>query len=234
MSSDYYNLGCFAKGDIVIAMWMSSAENASPFTATGIANAIDGYVTGLEQDGQATTSVGTNFPQASPYSTRLRLLTDISKLINRKVTLMNIRFLAYDTTNNRGAAGPYQDAATLAAITDSIDPTAGTYSLNDAYMQSRFKDSMIGGWQPNWFRPQFLINGNNILFGELASTFYADGSHLGDRSIGLPLPCCFDMELDVADELRDIEVFAQAAQKVGANYQRYAVQCIAVFRINPN
>lgn len=229
-----FQLGSLLPQNVVVAMWMSSAENAAPFTDTGIANAIDGYVTGLEQCGQATTSVGSNFPAASPYSTRLRLLTDISRLKGKKCTLLSVEFCAFDTTNNRGAAGPYQDAATLAAITDTVDPAAGSYSLNDAYMQSRFKNSLVGGWQPNWFRPQFFVNGQNVLFGEMGSTNFANGGHLGDKSIGLPLPCCFDGEFQLLEEIDTIEVFAQAAQKVGANYQRYAVQCIALFQINPS
>lgn len=203
-------------------LFISSTQATAVQTDGHIPNAANGYLAELEAVGQAAATVGTERLQASPYSTRLRPLTDLQGVYTRNESLLvNINFWAYDTTLEGSAV---QDAATLASIYASR-------SANDAYAQSPFINSLIGSWQPNFFRPAFRINGRNVLMGLHASAF-GGNANLGDLSIGIPIPCCFQPRLSFGGGINSIDVAAQAAQRVGGLFQRYAVLCLAEFLIS--
>lgn len=203
-------------------LFMSSTQATAVQTDTFIANSASGYATELEATGQAAATVGTERLQATPYSTRLRPLTDLQGVYTKNESLLlNLNFWVYDTTLEGSVV---QDAATLASIYASR-------SANDAFAQSPFINSMVGGWQPNFFRPAFRVNGRNVLMGLHASAF-GTNANAGDLSIGVPMPCCFQPRLSFGGGISSIDVAAQAAQKVGAMFQRYAVLCLAEFLIS--
>lgn len=201
------------------AIWASTTQNAAVLTGSHITSTNDGYVNELLAIGQADTSPGLPTPAVSPYSTQLRPVSDLSVLYRaRQCVLRKIEFKAYDTTLS-GAAG--QDAATLTAIFNSIS------SQNDVYVQSLFRNGEMGGWQPNWFRPSFSVNGKDIFAG-LSQSQFDNKANLGDLSIGLPLPYCREDYVNCG-KVEELKVYAQAAQYVAGKYQRYLVLCLAEF-----
>ncbi len=210
------------RSEVVLGLWASSVEEEQPFTESGVSNAHDGYITEMLKVGQAASEPGGDKMIASPYSDRLRPLFDVKRIMGRSnVYLSKLRFRAFDTTKE--GATPPQDADTLTAIFDSLD------TVSNAYVQSRFLNGEVGGWQPNWFRPEVIVDSRVIL--DSQSTNF--GNHRGDLSIGLSLPWCSPegMLIYLGRIDSKIEVSAQAVQKVGDTYQRYLVVCEAEFVI---
>jgi hypothetical protein len=139
-------------------------------------------------------------------------------------------FQAYDTMTPSGTG---QDATTNTTVTDSVTPGTAGYSSSNAYMQSRFRNAVVGGWQPNWFRPRLLIDGRAVFFRSLDVTSL--GTRAGDLSIGLSLPWCWRGDCTLGRITSGIEVHAGAWQRIdnGSNvkYVRYAIDCELVFII---
>lgn len=220
---------------IVLTKWFSSTDTSRAGEPTHIGNTTAGMWPEIERLGQAATDVGSGTLQYSTtgdglaYSTRLRPISDISRLYERQhVRIIWMAFNAYDTTTTGGTG---QDAATLTAISDSLAST------NDGYMQSRFRNSVLAGWQPNWFRPRILIDGRPVFFGPLDTTTL--GSRLGDLSIGLTLPYCWRGDMRIGRINKGIAVYAQAAQRIDLGggverYQRYPVDAEIAFLIDDN
>lgn len=203
-------------------LFFSSTQANAVHTDAHITNADNGYATEMKAVGQAAATVGSERLVASPYTTRLRPVSYTQGLVSKNPSLLlSVNFYAYDTTLE-GAIE--QDAATLTSIYSSR-------SANDAYAQSPFINSFIGSWQPNYFRPAFLVNGRNVLSGLHASAL-GTNANKGDLSIGVPLPCCFQPRLSFGKGISKVEVSAQAAQQVSTLFQRYAILCLAEFLIS--
>jgi len=234
ISCDLSHIQCDERR-VVLTKWFSSTDTTRAFDPNHVGNTTDGMWPEIERLGQAATDVGSGVVQYStagdglPYSTRLRPVSDISRLYERQhVRMIWMVFHAYDTTVTGGTG---QDSATLTAITDSLA------SANGSYMQSRFRNAVVSGWQPNWFRPKVLIDGRPILFGPLDTTTL--GSRLGDLSIGLTLPYCWRGDMRIGRINKGVAVYAQAAQRIdlGAGvvrYQRYAIDAEIAFLIDDN
>lgn len=206
----------------VVALW-GSCNAIDPNNNASVTDGHTGYVTALQAIGQADALPGTPSPAAAPYGTRLRPLTDLAPIYQaRKVILRRIEFKVYDPTLS-GASG--QHAATLTAISNSIS------SQNDMFAQSSFRNGELGGWQPNWFRPRFVVNGVNLFRG-LDKSALGNQANKGDLSIGLPLPYCHEDYFDL-EKVESIEVSAQAVQYISdtGRFQRYFVQCLCDFLI---
>lgn len=216
-------------GSVVVARFISTTETNQDQTAAHIGALSTSYLLELEKLGQGNAAPGSPKITAAPYSTRLRPLSSHRRIYDAlQVTLNRIEFHALDTTL---AGSAYQDATTLAAITDSVTPGSASYSVNDAYMQSRFRNAHIGGWQPNFFRPRLLVNGASVLFNDLHSSYWDDDTHLGDSSIGLDIPCCVEGSI-LLGRVKTLDVFAQAGQIVGSVIQRYPILCTMYLTIN--
>lgn len=221
-STSHAHLSDGAAVNKLVAMW-GSCNSLDPLQDAAVPDAHTGYVTALAAIGQAGTAPGASSPSASPYTTLLRPLTDLTPIYQaRKVILRRIEFKVYDPTLS-GAAG--QDAATLSAISSSIA------SQNDMFAQSAFRSGELGGWQPNFFRPRWVVNGVNLFRG-LEKTGLGTQGNRGDASIGLPLPYCHEDYFDLG-KVESIEVYAQAAQYISTTntFQRYFVQCLCDFLI---
>jgi hypothetical protein len=227
----------FREDQVVIARFFSSTDTNLTPSAAHIADTVDGYVTELERLAQATATTGTAKLQYDvglglPYSTRLRPISDLQPLIGRgSVRLISIMFQAYDTM---APSGTGQDATTNSTVTDSVTPGTAGYSSANAYMQSRFRNAVVGGWQPNWFRPRLLIDGRAVFFRSLDVTSL--GTRAGDMSIGLSLPWCWRGDCTLGRITRGIEVHAGAWQRIdngsgNVKYVRYAIDCELVFII---
>ena len=169
----------------LFALFISSVETAAPQTNAHIANTITGGRDGLLECGQAATAMGTATLTSSPFSTRLRPVSDISNFGDYDyLFLTKAEFRAYDVTLTGDAD---QDAQILTEIVDSLTST------NDAYVQSRFRFAEIDGWQPNFFRPSLRLKEGSDVFASLnSSNFTGNKANKGDLSIGLSLPYEFN------------------------------------------
>lgn len=200
-------------------IWVSSTEYAGTQTDAH-ADSIADLMTELQQLGQANAAPGSAILQAAPYPTRLRPVTDLSQLIGRDAILTRIEYYAIDTTLWDGATqGTGQNATVVAAIEDSLA------DATDAYVASRFRNGVIGSWQPNWFRPEIRINGQPVLFGNLSRTNFGNHANAADAGWGLPLPYCDDNLYISLGNVTSIDLQAQAAQEVGGLLQRYPIIC---------
>lgn len=211
-----------------VVKWFSSSEATAAQTNAHIADAVTGYLAELLTLGQANAAIGSPGLVGPPYSTRLRPLCTLD-FIRRadRVYLKKLQFQIYDTTFWDGAnAGAGQDDAVVSEIETS------TSTATDSYAASKFRNAHPPPWVPNFFRPAFIVNGKNVL-GSVGVTAFGNGQNAGDLSNGLPLYCCFDFSsiLMDLDRVRELEVYAQAAQFVTgeAKWQRYPVECIAEF-----
>lgn len=221
--------------DVVVAIWGSTAATEYPLTAsgitTGVTDAVNGYEVELDKCGQANANPGTQFASVAPYGTLLRPLTDLSRLTdvnNKKVVLVQLQWFAIDSTRLKDDAGSYQNNAVLTDLFNSLDAS----NPNNAYMQSRFKNALIGGWLPNWFRPMVRVNGREVIYESLARSGFATlPNHAGDLSMGLPLPHCIEGEFNLG-QVTSIELWAQAAQRVGTLLQRYPIVAVGTFLID--
>jgi hypothetical protein len=209
--------------DTVLAMFMSSTEYTAPFTDTHITNEYYGYYNELLATGQAsTTGPGTPTLQASPYPTLLRPVTDLNPIYSaQRVFLESLEYYAYDPTLT-GAAG--QEAAVISAIYASK-------ATDDAYLQSFYRNGLIANFQPNFFRPIFSIDDQNVFTGIQSSNF-GNKNNKGDLSIGLPLNKCFEFYRDYS-KVKRIRAYGGCSQIVDVSgtkyYQRYPILCLATF-----
>lgn len=218
--------------DTVIAVWASTGATEYPLTASGatsgVTNAVNGYEIELDKCGQANAAPGTQSPSAAPYGTLLRPITDLSRLVdvnNERVVLVQLQWLAIDSTRLKDDAGSYQNNTVLTDLFNSLDAA----NPNNAFMQSRFKNSLVGGWWPNWFRPVVRVNGREILYEALSRSGFPDTpNHAGDLSMGLPLPHCIEGEFNLG-RVSTIELWAQAGQLVGGLIQRYPIMAVGTF-----
>lgn len=227
----------FREDQLVLARFFSSTDTSREPSPAHIADTIDGYATEMERLAQSTSTIGTaklqyDVPTGLPYSTRLRPLSDLAPLTGRaNVRLVSVMFQAYDTMLTGGTG---QDATTNTTVSDSVTPGTSGYSSTDGYMQSRFRNSVVGGWQPNWFRPRLLVDGKSVFFRTISVTSL--GSHAGDLSIGLSLPWCWRGDCSIGRITTGIDVYAGAWQRVdngGGNvkYLRRAIDCELAFII---
>ncbi len=226
----------FREDQVVIGRFFSSTDTSPSPSPTHIADATDGYITELARLAQSTPDIGSaqlQYGAGAPYSTRLRPLFDMYPLIGRRnVRMVSISFQAIDTTM---AGGTGQDAITAATVTGSITPGSAGYSGNEGYMQSRFRNAAVGGWQPNWFRPRLMVDGRSAFFRTIGVTSL--GTRQGDMSIGLSLPWCWRGDCALGRISQGVDVYAAAWQRIdngvgGVSYLRYAIDCEAVFIVD--
>jgi len=180
------------------------------WSGTAITDSHIGMISELERLGSAT---------AAPAVRQLRPLSRISALMNgnTRALLEKIEFFPYDVTKTGSA---HQDAATLAAIYASR-------TANDAIPQSLYLNAMVMNWQPNFCRPSVKINNVEYFLGLDSSYYQADSySNLGDMSIGIPVPYCLDVNVQV-ENVKSIRIYSALAQYIAttALFQNYALLC---------
>ena len=223
----------------VIGLFSSTVDdaNASEFTPLSIADTDIGMIAELEKAGQHAEAPGAVKVLENPYSTRLRPLTIMSNFYKLKAVpavIESVLFYALDSSVKTPAetepvsGNNYQD---LVVAGDLITSQA---EVMDANYASRFRNTIIGNWQPNWFRPVLKVNGQNIL-ANLAGTELTgtDGNkdHKADLSMGLPLPFQMDMAIEYPNGINSIEVFAEVVQYIpntasARKYVRYPVVAV--------
>lgn len=217
----------------LFALFVSSTEDDAIQTDTHVASTLDGGRLELLNCGASATAMGTKALAVSPYSTRLRPVSDLSKFaMYNKIYLLKAEFTPMDTTLT-GAAP--QDAQIDTEIIDSL------LTDNDAYLQSRFRFGAIGGWQPNFFRPSLSVQGGGDVFEFLNSSNYGTSkNNLGDLSIGCMLPYTYQPVVPlylgkVTDLNEAIKIHAGAGQIVEdtvlavKKVQRYPIHCYVEF-----
>lgn len=215
---------------VVIGLWASSTETVA-HTDAGIPNTITGYTTELRKLGQATAappdwSMGAD----TTFPIRMRPLFDIEMLYSgSRVLLWRMSWHGIDVTLD-GAAE--QDAAVLTAI------AASRGTVNDAYAQSVLRNGELPMYAPNGFRPRFFVNGFNVL-GALERSAFGTKSNVGDLSMGLPLPWCWEPPYPIdlgRPNAGQLIVEGPATQWVnvsGGRLQRYALLATAEFYLTP-
>ena len=218
---DYNFLALFQK--TVDCLFVSSNEIVHPQTDAHITDAYTGYITELQNLGQAATAPGSRDMVASPYPTRMRCLTDMEEIKKAKQVLVEkIEFSPIDSMLD---AGTGQDTATVAAIRNSR-------TGNSIYGQSMFRNGIPNNWQPNWFRPEVWVNGINIL-GNIKINYFKS-TNKGDLSFGFRCPKCFDKWM-LFGEIKKFEIFAQLVQYIpdssGNKFQRYPLMAEVTFRL---
>lgn len=241
MGCDLSHLGVIDVDSIVVLKFFSTTDSQPPraWDPAYIPDTNVAYVNELEMLGQAVTGTNGLVMEVSqysvvgdvPYSSRLRPLSSLNKLfVKRCAHLVSMEFNAVEATTD--PPGADQDAPTVQAILDSVDPSAATFSNARAYMQPRFRRSVMGGWQPNWFRPVIRIDGKSIIFDALSQVAESisqspTGANRGDMSVGLLLPYCWKGDIRLGVIQQSIEVFAAAYQYIDdtSMYQRYPIDC---------
>jgi hypothetical protein len=109
----------------------------------------------------------------------------------------------YDTSISNGATGALADiAASL-----SLD--------NDAFVQTRFKGAAMFDYQPNYFNPQFKVNGVDILQSNPGEPF------------GLPIPTQIRYRRPLG-KVSSIEITGRAAQEVNGEFVVYPAYAFAI------
>lgn len=227
----------------VVALFSSTVDtsNSNEFNAAHVADTHLGYVTELEKAGQHATAPGSVAVLETPYSTRLRpnaMLAELEALRGIPCIIESVVFYGVDATmQTPGETEPisgntYQDPVVAADMITS----QGTDM--DANVASHFRNALVGNWQPNWFRPALIVNGQNI-FANLAGTQLVgtngDRNHRGDLSIGLPLPFTMDLAKEYPNGITSIEAHAQLVQYIpntasARKYVRYPVHAVVVIR----
>lgn len=208
----YTDINRFAglPNDLLMTKWFSWSGDA-------ISDDNDGYLTELEKLG-ASVTIATGLGQ-SP----LRPVSSLDRLLGgcNNPTILEISIHLYDTTL---IGSGNQHAATLTEISNTVDPSAGTppFSVSDAYSQSRFRNALVGGWQPNFVRPTILVNDRAVIFGDFRRGYEYDSA---DASIGLDVPWCGEIVEQIGQPVNRIDVFCPAGQIVTGvgRIQRYAV-----------
>lgn len=186
--------------EIMLAAWRSFKPLFATFISTTeinpsqseehIVSSVDGYYEELLRCGISHADMGGDDLLANPYSTRMRPLTDITEFaVFAEVFMTKASYYALDVTLTGDSE---QDAAIITKIEESL------LTSNDAYNQSRFRLSELGGWQPNFFCPYFAVRekGEDI-FKSLAASNFGTKTNRGDRSIRKKLPCEYNAPLPV-------------------------------------
>jgi len=205
-------------------MWISDPTGNDPQSYSGIADTNIGALDLLEKMGQGVTSPGEKKVQAAPnpYTTQLMPITDDRRVYDKqKIFLEKIEIFPIDTTLT-GSAN--QTAGVLTEIYNSK-------ATDDAYAQSLYRHSPVNFWQPNFCRPEFWIDGRNYLDG--FQNALSGSINKGIMSIGIPLPFCFDVNMEL-NQVKEIKAYGQLAQIVALAgptyyYQRYGLQVLATF-----
>lgn len=198
--------------------WASTSQPTSPQTDGWIDDTATGYWDELAKVG---TQSGTPALNGSPLS-ELRPVVDLSVLLNANEVL--IRSLSFHCLDVRKNDSEYQDSATNTAITNSLSDN------NQANIQTRFVFSVPPDWQPNFFRPSFVVNNRDILGNAGALTNFGTKNNAGDKSIGMPLPLSYNFDYYFTG-IKSIKVNALCYQYIQATtmFKRYALICHADF-----
>jgi hypothetical protein len=215
--------------DTVVVLFFNSTADDTNNPATFIPSTYDAYWDELQLLGQAGLAPGTsanNNPLNNPYSIVQRPITNFDYVLNaQNVFLEKLEYFAYDTTV---AGGLGQDPAVIAEIYSSR-------TTDEIYGQSYFRNAMLPiNWQPNFFRPSFVVNNEEMIKGQFES-FYGEKNNIGDLSIGMPLPACFTINKALGKIDNGVLSLAQVAQIIdvgGTKYfQRYPVLTVATFKL---
>lgn len=200
------------------ATWISTAQDTTPKTDEWIADNPLGY---WEELAKVGSQVSTPALPGSPIA-ELRPVVNLSNLLNANEILL--RSLSFHCLDVKKIGSEYQDTLTNDAITDSL------VSNNNAYIQTRFLNSVPPDWQPNFFRPSMLIDNKDVLGNFASTTNYGSHNNQGDKSIGLPLPLSYNFDYKFTS-VKEIRVFGLCYQYIPETlkYKRYGIVCHADF-----
>lgn len=154
----------------------------------------------------------TSYDSIERVPTVLESHSDLTRIYNANtVILKRVEFNVYDQTIVTG-----EDLG-INTVFNSLS------SENDQYVQTRFRGAQMFDFQPNFFAPNFKVNGTDQ-FGSL---------RVGASGVGFPMPYQILPFVSLAN-VQNIQVSARCAQKVEVSagtfkYVPYNVYCHAEF-----
>lgn len=199
---------------------------------TELANADDSITELLEAGLPAITSI----PNPSDVAHKLYPLNDFfAELDGKQCALMYIYFYNLSVISSGGGGFTAQQ------INDAIKNSALAEQHSYAFNQTVIRNSHTVSFQPNWFRPKLVINGNIDYFDvDETSGIYPlaspSGVNKSEFAIGLNLPHVQDggqKALAVYDDVISVDVYASCYQAIKIDsstvYQKYPIICEAKF-----
>lgn len=203
------------RGNTFIAKFISQS-------GTAVTDTVAGMLTEMQRCGEAV-AIGTGLG-ASP----LRSISNLDRLKNaERVVLVSASINVYDTTL---AGGTGQDADTLEAIREMLDPAKAAFSLVDAYMAARYRNTIIGMYQPNFVRPRLRINRKSLAWSDLEQG--GGTTNTADLSWGMDIPHCWQINEEFPEAITTVEAWCPAGQVVGEMIQRYMVSMELTFNLD--
>lgn len=207
-----------------ILRYLSTTQTGIEFTDSHISDDWTAYLEEFEKLGNSVLIEPTTDVIEQPYPSKLRPLQRMDFLRTAKnIMIVNYRFYAIDSTK---IGSVHQNADVNTAITNSV-----TSQPVDAYVASRFLNTIPVSWQPNYFRPKIKINNNNILQNQ-ENTAYGDFNNKGDLSIGGFVPDNRNIYY-FQPVVNNIDVYASVRQivKVGTDYYAKAFPVLCELNI---
>jgi hypothetical protein len=161
-----------------------------------------------------------NVPLPSDNINKLYPVTNhLNQLNDKKSALMYIRFYTM-SVQSAGVEGHATYTATFInnVLKNSLN------SPNNAYNQGRIRLTAIPSHQPNWFRPKFVVNGNDYFNLDQSSGLNSGTSSSifqPELAFGLNLPYEEHLgykALAVYDDINTLEVFGGAYLALNTDY----------------
>lgn len=201
-------------------------EHPSVLSDGYVANANNGYITVLQ-------AIGVNPVFPNPI-TLLRPLNSFN-FADKNCCLYKFKFRCYRaklrtlansnvslTNSSQNVTGA--DMAGPITLTFPANSTTGT--LTNQFPQYTFEEVDVQ-WQPNYFRPQLIIDGMDVLESSIPS-YFSPNINLGDRSIGYDLPYKETLYKFYPKGIQSIEVHGFVAQAIApafTTYERFFLTC---------
>lgn len=199
-----------------------STTQTGDLTSSYIANNFTSYLEELEKLGNAIQITGGLDPRENPYPSKLRPLDKFDDLNKSKHVLINsINFFAIDTTK---IGSVNQNSTVNSAIVTSAS------SLLNKYAYAGVFGAVLPSFNPNFFRPKVIINGENILDFDLTSLGVNDNQ--GDLSMGATLPFNIEPNHYFADGVQSINIKGSCVQLIETGGNTYAKRYPVICEVN--
>lgn len=207
-------------------LFASQLENQSVISDGYVADSNQGYITVLQ-------SIGLDPVFPNPI-TLLRPLVDFD-LENKICCIQSVRFRVYRaklrTLSNSTVALTNSAQAVTGTdvggpITLNFPSNSSGGSITNVFPQYSFEE-VTEHWQPNYFRPQIVVNGMDIL-GSSVPSYFKPNTNQGDKSIGWELPVKEDLFTFFPKGIESIKVYGLVAQAIApafTNFERFFLKC---------
>ncbi|MBL8004955.1 MAG: hypothetical protein JNL36_07655 [Candidatus Kapabacteria bacterium] len=202
-------------------LFASQLENQSVISDGYVADSNQGYITVLQ-------SIGLDPVFPNPI-TLLRPLVDYD-LENKVCCIKSVRFRVYRaklrSLPNSNVALTNAGYTTSGASPFTVPPNGTSGTVTNQFPQYSFEE-VSEHWQPNYFRPQIVVNGMDIL-GSSVPSYFKPNTNQGDKSIGWELPVKEDLYTFFNKGIESIQVYGLVAQAIApafTTFERFFLKC---------